>query len=288
MPVPPSAIASREHLALLRTRTPSGFRGVYYAASDQYGVPRYVAKVRCGGVLRCLPGSRSIDARVTATVLLAYYEKTFGPTWRDALQARKRRAWRVWHSPRRRGWLARLFLRGRPVEVTDPADPDSLAVFPTRDAALAGLDDACRRLTGSGFRRNPALWRCGPAIHTELPPVDDDWEPEPDPEPEPPLPPPPPPPPPEPRRPHPDCYKLCEQRDGSRTVTIFVRGCRVRVPGRFASTPDAVAAAKAFAVKVTAEPWPCRQSLWRYPPATGGQVPGSPVMMAACSTSPQH
>ena len=257
----PAQPVSKADLSLFRTSSETGFKSVYVATKDTLGRLRYIAKIKSGGKLRCLPGSRSYDPRETAGCVVRWYERTFGPGWREALLARKRTPWRLWFSRSRGGWCARAWLRGRPAEVLT-ADGE-LATFPSRADAAAALDAFVRERTGAGFRRNPALWKTGAAIHTELPPIDESWEP------------PPPPPPPEPRHPHADAYRIDKHRDGSRTATVFVRGVPVRVPGRFASTPDAVAAVRAFAERLTGSPWPCRQSLWRYPPATdcGVQVP---------------
>ena len=166
--IPRPATPSKSDLACLRASNESHYRNVYVAGKDSLGRIRYVAKVKAGGRLRCLPGSRSTLPEESAIAVVRWYERTFGPGWREALLARKRKAWRVWKCRRAGGWCARVWLWGVPVEV--PAwrvvrrrvvRSGRLAVWPTREAARAGLWRFVRDTLG--LLSLVAVWRTGQA-----------------------------------------------------------------------------------------------------------------------------
>ena len=165
---PRPATPSKSDLARLRASNESHYRNVYVAGKDSLGRLRYVAKVKSGGKLRCLPGSRSTSPEESAAAVLRWYERTFGAAWAEALLARKRTPWRVWKNRRLGGWCARVWLWGVPVEV--PAwrvvrrrvvRSGRLAVWPTREAARAGLWRFVRDTLG--LLSLVAVWRTGQA-----------------------------------------------------------------------------------------------------------------------------
>ncbi|TXH99565.1 MAG: hypothetical protein E6Q76_19650 [Rhizobium sp.] len=96
-------------------RAASGYRGVYYHKKNKDGVPVYVARFKRAGTLRLVRGSRSTDPRLAALALAEHYRAVFGDGWADALRGRKRPPFTVWRSKRYGGWLARAWVRGRPV-----------------------------------------------------------------------------------------------------------------------------------------------------------------------------
>lgn len=141
---------------------------MYACGKDAYGNRKYVAKIKCGGVLRSLPGSRSALPEDSALHVLRWYLTTYGERWRDALAARKRKAWRVWHSARLGGWCARVWLYGEPCEVRECRRVRGrvrlgprLAVFPSRQAAVRGLWRFVRDTLG--LLSLVAVWRVGAA-----------------------------------------------------------------------------------------------------------------------------
>lgn len=103
-----SATLSKSDLHLLYRPTPSRYRNVYVAGKDADGNVRYVAKVKHRGRLRTLPGSRTTCPSEAAWCVLRWYVTMFGPQWREALAARKRKPWRVWRA--RGGWCAAVWL----------------------------------------------------------------------------------------------------------------------------------------------------------------------------------
>ena len=182
--IPRPATPSKSDLACLRASNESHYRNVYVAGKDSLGRIRYVAKVKAGGRLRCLPGSRSTLPEESALAVVRWYERTFGAGWREALLARKRKPWRVWRSRARGGWCAAVWLYGRRVEVRrlrgrrrwhvraeGPLagrlvyrrfrESDAPLVFPSRAAARDGI----RRFVAGllNLRCTCAVWRTGQA-----------------------------------------------------------------------------------------------------------------------------
>lgn len=123
----------------------------------------FVAKVRCGRRLVHLPGSIGPDPRKCARYVTATYKCVFGDAWPAALRRRKLNGWRVRYSEEWRAWHASLWIKGRRTEVL-AADGDGRitpselpALFPTREAAKAGLIRYARALLGETWREQ--LWR---------------------------------------------------------------------------------------------------------------------------------
>lgn len=119
LPFPTSIIPS-EAVALLRTRRTgkhsSGFRNVYYAGTDEFGSPTWKAKVKRGRATHTIPGSRDTQPQVVAMYVVAWYEQTFGPRWRDVLQARKVNPFTVKQRADKR-YYAAVWVAGRREEV---------------------------------------------------------------------------------------------------------------------------------------------------------------------------
>lgn len=147
-----------DRTAPLRARTPSGYRCVYFHKQNAYGVPVYVGRVKLNGVLMRVPGSRSTEPWRVALKVVDWYEQRFGPDWQRALRGRHLPTAAARYSPARCGWLARVWVEGRPMEVTVLKRrrwrgdvwrcTDQLAVFATERAALAGADVWARRRFG--------------------------------------------------------------------------------------------------------------------------------------------
>jgi hypothetical protein len=167
----------------LRCRTArSGFRNVYQCGTNEYGVPVWKGRVKLGQRLRHLRGSASTLPHVAALAVARWYAATFGPRWPELVRTNQRREnpWRVWYSPARGGWLARVWIRGAPTElvpltvglptrVRANADP---IVFRTRDAARAAVWPWVAQLypeswrdvvyrTDAAPRVRPHKWRAG-------------------------------------------------------------------------------------------------------------------------------
>jgi len=97
--VPASLVDSlRSHTAA------SGFRNVYQAGSG------WLAKVKEGGRLYTIPGSRQPTPQQAAAFVVAYYRNRYGRRWRWALAARKRVYWRVRRTEA--GWVVDVWVRG--------------------------------------------------------------------------------------------------------------------------------------------------------------------------------
>lgn len=132
---------------LYTARSRSCYRNVYVSRRDEYGNLIYVGKVKSGGVLRVLPGSRSADPRECARKVLEWYRDHFGANWRGALACRKVNPYSVRRSPRWGGYVASVWVLGRREEVVElarlPRDrwrPTArLAVFASAAEARAGL-----------------------------------------------------------------------------------------------------------------------------------------------------
>lgn len=177
-----SATLSKSDLHLLYRPTPSRYRNVYVAGKDADGNVRYVAKVKHRGRLRTLPGSRTTCPSEAAWCVLRWYVTMFGPQWREALAARKRKPWRVWRA--RGGWCAAVWLYGRRVEVRRVFGPrgwhvceewslrgrlvyrrvresDPPVVFASRREAVRGIRRFVEVLLN--LRSMSAVWRTGAA-----------------------------------------------------------------------------------------------------------------------------
>ena len=160
---------TKDDLQLLRlsTRGETGFRNVYVCGKDSFGNTRYHAKVKTGGTLRALPGSRSIHPTHSAMCVLAWYRAVYGDAWRDALCARKRIPWCVWRE-KSGYWHAAVWLWGGRVNVPPHevkkkrvVTGSGLAAFSTRRDAERGLWRYVRDTLG--LLAGVAVWRVGPA-----------------------------------------------------------------------------------------------------------------------------
>lgn len=148
-----------DRTAPLRACTPSGFRCVYYHKTNAYGVPVYVGRVKLGGLLLRVPGARSTEPWRVALRVVEWYEARFGPDWQRVLRGR--------HLPTvavrecRGGWAARVWVHGRPREVTVLKRrrwrgdvwrcTDEIAVFRTSQAAYLGAELWLKRTEGLFF-----------------------------------------------------------------------------------------------------------------------------------------
>jgi hypothetical protein len=88
----------------------SGFRNVYLSRNGHF-----VAKVKEGGRLYTVPGSRHPTPQQSACYVVAWYKARFGARWREAARVRKRLPWRVWRAPG--GWTLSVWSDGRPALV---------------------------------------------------------------------------------------------------------------------------------------------------------------------------
>lgn len=125
----------------------SGFRNVYPHRTDANGSTVYVARVKRAGRLVKLRGSDSTQPHVCALHVARWYEREFGPRWREALRSRwGQNPWRVRWSKAFKGFVASVWVAGRREEVVElrprrdrwKATP-RLAVFATKDDARAGI-----------------------------------------------------------------------------------------------------------------------------------------------------
>jgi hypothetical protein len=155
-------------ISVLRCRSESGYRNVYYARKSRDGLPVWVARVKRGGRLTSLPGSRSTDPRESARHVLRWYRQEFGEQWRRALVGRKRPAVLVRRHPDQRGrYYAVLWIEGKRHEVVSlrrvpiprrlmgrgpcerwERDPDALVAFWSREQAKHGAWLYAARLLG--------------------------------------------------------------------------------------------------------------------------------------------
>lgn len=110
-------VASLDLDCLRTAQSASGFRNVYVAAKSEYGSIVYVAKVKLGGRLLAVPGSRHPQPHVCAGFVLDWYREKFGANWKAVLKGRKRNPYRTWHSEKWGGWCAAVWLWGERVEV---------------------------------------------------------------------------------------------------------------------------------------------------------------------------
>jgi hypothetical protein len=126
----PALVPSEEIDILRTTRTESGFLNVY--ASRHV----WVAKVKEGGRLQAIPGSRQPTPQQAAAFVVAWYQARFGEDWRYAIGCRKRNYWKVKYSPRFRGWTVTVWANGRAVLVADEQDRDRPLLFRLRSEAV--------------------------------------------------------------------------------------------------------------------------------------------------------
>lgn len=134
----------------------SGYRGIY-----RHHRGGWHAKVKIGGRLRCVPGTRRPTARDAARALAAWYADRYGPRWAAVVAQRTRAPWHVWYSPRAGGWLVRVWEWGEPAEIVVLTRRGRLtrrlAVFPSERAAVAAVVPWLRHRWGLFAR--VAAWR---------------------------------------------------------------------------------------------------------------------------------
>ena len=103
----PAPLQASPDVEFLRcTRALSGFRNVYASG------PGWVAKVKEGGRLYLVPGSRQPTPQQSAAFVVAYYRERYGEKWKSALANRKRAYWRIAHSERFAGWVVTVWVNG--------------------------------------------------------------------------------------------------------------------------------------------------------------------------------
>lgn len=110
--------SSSDCIAALRCSAASGYLGVCRASKGASGEWIWRAYVKVNGRkvdLRC----RSTDRTVCARAVAAWYAARYGAGWAQLVKSNRRRRnpWKVWYSERRGGWLARVWIRGKPVEL---------------------------------------------------------------------------------------------------------------------------------------------------------------------------
>lgn len=123
----------------------SGYRNVYFAKKDRNGVAIYVARVKRGGALMTLRGSRSPQPHKCAEHVARWYEREFGPDWAEVLAARKLTPWALVAAGG--AWKACVWVEGARewVTVTEKRPRNAwkvtgrVALFPTRAAAREGI-----------------------------------------------------------------------------------------------------------------------------------------------------
>lgn len=109
----PALIPSGEIDALRTSRTESGFLNVYASRNV------WVAKVKEGGRLTAIPGSRQPHPHQSAAFVVAWYKARFGAAWQLAIRNRKRPYWQVRYSERYGGWILRIWANGIATEVRE-------------------------------------------------------------------------------------------------------------------------------------------------------------------------
>jgi hypothetical protein len=132
-------------------RCASGYRGVYRCHHRDHLTGRHVwvARVKRGGTLRTLPGTRSTDPRQCAKAVAAWYAAEFGPDWPAALAARKVNPFSVRYSAKHRGHVAAVWVCGRREEVVVLRRRKRDRHVPTEELEAFGSAQAARE----GVRR---------------------------------------------------------------------------------------------------------------------------------------
>lgn len=127
-------------------RSRSGYRNVYYVGRDLDGRDVWKARVKRGGYLRDLPGSRSTSIAVPVEKVRQWYRETFGPNWMQALKVRKHNPHKVTWSEKYQAYRASVWVEGQREEVVRLRRKgrrwvltDRLALFLTRDEARRGV-----------------------------------------------------------------------------------------------------------------------------------------------------
>lgn len=118
--------ATRTELDAIRDRRdPDRYQGVYaHVHGGRYAVRSYRARVLKFFEL----GSGFDSPKSAAAAVVAFYKAYYGPDWQRAFRLRKVTPWRLrrvrrrvcWsHEPQVIGYAADIYLRGRPVAVTE-------------------------------------------------------------------------------------------------------------------------------------------------------------------------
>jgi hypothetical protein len=106
----------------------STYRNVYESRNGSF-----VAKVKEGGRLFTVPGSRKPQASRTAVSVLRWYRARFGANWRAAVASRKRLYWSVRRDAALGGWVLGVWADGAEVLV---GLGTAARVFPRRSSAV--------------------------------------------------------------------------------------------------------------------------------------------------------
>lgn len=130
----PALVPSDEIIALRTSRTESGFLNVYASRNV------WVAKVKEGGRLTTIPGSRQPTPQQAAAYVVAWYKARFGDAWWVALTNRKRPYWKVEWWDKYGGYILTVWANGRAVTVREAGKngraTDRPHVFPLRSVAV--------------------------------------------------------------------------------------------------------------------------------------------------------
>lgn len=97
----------------------SGYRNVYSCGLNQAGAEVWCAKVKRGKRLVMLPGSRTLDKRIAARHVAAWYYAEYGPQWANVLKARKRPTYLVKRLRSTGKYYVALWVMGRREEVVE-------------------------------------------------------------------------------------------------------------------------------------------------------------------------
>lgn len=128
----------------------SGYRHVYYRGEDVTGASIWEAKVKVGvedanGRYRvkavAVPGSRSRWPRESAQAVARWYFERYGPNWPAHLKRSPLKPYAVRYSERYGGWVARVWVQGKPHEVRAVRHGracERLRVFETQKDAVRG------------------------------------------------------------------------------------------------------------------------------------------------------
>lgn len=128
----------------------SGYRHVYFRGSDLTGAKIWEAKVKAivegpAGVWKvravAVPGSRSRFPRDSAKAVARWYFERYGPDWPAHLKRSTAKPYAVRYSERYGGWVARVWIQGKPHEVRAVRHGracERLRVFETRRDAVRG------------------------------------------------------------------------------------------------------------------------------------------------------
>lgn len=142
----PALVPEADVDALRSHATASGFRNVYAAGGNTY-----LAKVKEGGRLYAIPGSRQRTPHQSAAYVVTYYRLRYGERWKRALASRKRSYWQV-DAAKGGGWVVVVWIRGKRQVWLGARGTDPF-IFPKRKQAIGFARDYLRSLDAR------AVWR---------------------------------------------------------------------------------------------------------------------------------